>query len=335
MAHGRSNTDGLPALEIESLDDDPVAGVTVVSGPRGSIPWGVVGIIGAGLLLLAVVSDFGGHGPKSDQPDQAVIPTPTFVPSPVVTQPPGPLSLAFIYGRIAATVRMSEVEPSAQTVRFAIAGSGGAPDRWYYLQVGVCPEVAPSVGVGAAAGLDGTFETDVVAKVPAGSPVWLRVVDSGGREVGTAYGRLFQTEFSLMAKSGADVCQGGIVAPHGSNVSVRGLDAAEQFADHRATLTPTPVVAEPGHQPVLTSVDMLQRVTPSGTGTVELVLGRYADAETGVVVDPAWVIVDRDEAHTVSVYDAVTGDFELTFSGAAGEATCAIAAGAEPDECRR
>jgi hypothetical protein len=336
VAHGRSKTDDLPGLEIESLDDESVAGVTVVSGPRGSIPWGVVAVVAAGLLCLALVSGFGGHGPKSDQPDQAaVIPTPTFVPSPVVSEPAGPLSLAFIYGRIAATVRMTEATPLTHTVNFAIAGSGGAPDRWYYLQVGVCPEQVPSVGVGAAARIDGTFEADVLAEVRAGAPVWLRVVDNGGRDFGTAYGRLFQTDFRLMVASGPDVCEEGTLAPEAGNVSVRGLEAAEQFADRRATLTPTPV-GGPGQIPVLTSTEMLQRVAPVGTGTVELVLGRYSDAETGVVVDPAWVVVDRGEAHTVWVYDAVTGDFRFTFSGAPGALTfCPIAPGAEPDECQR
>ena len=140
MPHGPSKDDDLPELEIESLDDEPVDGVTIVSGPRGPIPWGVGAIIGAGLLLLVIVSGLGGHGPKSDQSDQAIIPTPTFVPSPVVTPPTGPLSLAFIYGRIAARVRMTEAIPSTQTVNFALEGAGGAPDRWYYLQVGVCPE---------------------------------------------------------------------------------------------------------------------------------------------------------------------------------------------------
>ena len=332
MPHGPSKDDDLPELEIESLDDEPVDGVTIVSGPRGPIPWGVGAIIGAGLLLLVIVSGLGDHGPKSDQSDQAVIPTPTFVPSPVVTPPTGPLSLAFIYGRIAARVRMTEAIPSTQTVNFALEGAGGAPDRWYYLQVGVCPEQAPSVGAGAPARIDGTFDAEVLAQVPAGAPVWLRVVDNGGREFGTAYGRLFQTDFRLMVASGADVCQEGTVAPEASNVSVRGLEADEQFADYRATLTPT-AVGEPGQIPVLTSADMLQRVAPVGTGTVELVLGRYTDDETGVVVDPAWVVLDRGDAHTVWVYDAVTGDFEFTFSGAPGAMTCGIAPGAEPDRC--
>jgi hypothetical protein len=332
VPHGSSKPDDLPALEIESLDDEPVDGVTIVSGPRGPIPWGVVAIVGAGLLLLVIVSGLGGHGPESNQSDQAVIPTPAFVPSPVVTQPPGPLSLAFIYGRIAARVRMTEAIPSTQTVNFALEGAGGAPDRWYYLQVGVCPEQAPSVGAGAPARIDGTFDAEVLAQVPHGAPVWLRVVDNGGREFGTAYGRLFQTDFRLMVESGANVCQDGTLAPQASNVSVRGLEAVEQFAGHRATLTPTPF-AEPGQIPVLTSADMLQRVAPVGTGTVELVLGRYTDAETGLVVDPAWVVIDRGEAHTVWVYDAVTGDFEFTFSGAPGAVTCGIAAGAVPDGC--
>ena len=215
MPHGPSKDDDLPELEIESLDDEPVDGVTIVSGPRGPIPWGVGAIIGAGLLLLVIVSGLGGHGPKSDQSDQAVIPTPTFVPSPVVTPPTGPLSLAFIYGRIAARVRMTEAIPSTQTVNFALEGAGGAPDRWYYLQVGVCPERAPSVGAGAPARIDGTFDAEVLAQVPAGAPVWLRVVDNGGREFGTVYGRLFQTDFRLMVASGADVCQEGTVAAGG------------------------------------------------------------------------------------------------------------------------
>ncbi len=340
MAHGRTKTDDLPALEIESLDDEPVDGVTVVSGPRGPIPWSVIAVVAAGLLCLAIVSGMGTHAPKSDQSEAEKIPAPTFIPSPQVTAPPvtqprGPLSLAFIYGRIAATVRMTEEIPSTHTVNFAIAGSGGAPDRWYYLQVGVCPERTPSVGAGAPARIDGSFETNVLAQVPAGAPVWLRVIDNGGREFGTAYGRLFQTDFRLMVASGADVCEERTLAPEASNVSVRGLDAAEQFAGHRATLTPTAVVSEPGHQPVLTSADMLQRVAPVGTGTVELVLGRYSDAETGVVVDPAWVVVDRGEARTVWVYDAVTGDFRFTFSGAPGALTfCPIAPGAVPDGCR-
>ena len=284
MPHGPSKHDDLPELEIESLDDEPVDGVTIVSGPRGPIPWGVVAIVAAGLLFLLVVSGLGGHGPKSDQSDQAGMPTPTFVPSPVVTQPAGPLSLAYIYGRIAATVRMTEVESSTHKVRFEINGAGGAPDRWYYLQIGECPDRAASVGVGTPAGIDGTFDAEIDAHLLAGAPVWLRVVDNGGREFGTAYGRLFQTDFRLMVASGANVCQEGTVAPEASNVSVRGLEAAEQFADHRATLTPT-AVAEPGHLPVLTSAEILQRVAPVGTGTVELVLGRYTDGETGVVVD--------------------------------------------------
>ena len=219
MPHGPSNHDDLPELEIESLDDEPVDGVTIVSGPRGPIPWGVGLIIGAGLLLLVIVSGLGGHGPKADQSDQAVMPTPTFVPSPsfvpspVVTPPPGPLSLAFIYGRIAATVRMTEVESSAHKVRFEINGAGGAPARWYYLQIGVCPDQAASVGVGSPAGIDGTFDAEVDAQLLAGAPVWLRVVDNGGRELGTAYGRLFQTDFRLMVASGSDVCGEGAVAP--------------------------------------------------------------------------------------------------------------------------
>jgi hypothetical protein len=226
---------------------------------------------------------------------------------------------------------MTEVDPVAHEVRFAIDGAGGAPDRWYYLQIGVCPD-GPSVGVGTPAGIDGTFDAEVDAHLLAGAPVWLRVSDNGGRNFGTAYGRLFQTEFMLMAASGADVCQEGTVAPQASNISVRGLDAPEQFADRRATLTPT-AVAEPGHLPVLTSAEMLQRVAPVGTGTVELVLGRYADTETGVVVDPAWVVVDRGEAHTVWVFDALTGDFKLTFSASTGTVTCGIAPGDPPNGC--
>ena len=181
VPQGPSKHDDLPELEIESLDDEPVDGVTIVSGPRGPIPWGVVAIIGAGLSLLVIVSGFGGHGPKSDQSDAAGIPTPTFVPSPPVTQPPGHLSLAFIYGRIAATVRMTEVESSTHKVRFEINGAGGSPDRWYYLQIGVCPEQAASVGVGTPAGIDGTFDAEIDAHVLAGAPVWLRVVDNGER----------------------------------------------------------------------------------------------------------------------------------------------------------
>jgi hypothetical protein len=147
VAHGRSKTDDLPALEIESLDDEPVYGITVVSGPRGPIPWGVLAIVAAGLLFLVVVSGLGNHGPKPDQAAQAGTPTPTFVPSPTVTPPPDQLSLAHFDGRIGATIRMTEVDPVAHKVRFSIAGTGGAPDRWYYLQVGVCPDGA-SVGVG-------------------------------------------------------------------------------------------------------------------------------------------------------------------------------------------
>jgi len=263
VAHARSKTDDLPALEIESLDDQPVDGVTIVAGPKGPIPWGVLAIVAAGLLILVVVSGLGSHGSKSDQSQQAVMPTPTFVPSPAVTQPPEQLSLAYIYGRIGATVRMTEVDPVAHKVRFSIAGTGGAPDRWYYLQVGVCPG-RTSIGVGTPAGLDGRFDAEVDAHLLAGAPVWLRVVDNGGRNFGTAYGRLFQTEFMLMAASGGDVCQDGAVAPQASNVSVRGLDA----------------VVHPGHLPVLTSAEMLQRVAPVGTGTVEVVLGRYSDGET-------------------------------------------------------
>ncbi|HTH06807.1 MAG TPA: hypothetical protein VL916_13090, partial [Ilumatobacteraceae bacterium] len=98
MAHARSKTDDLPALEIESLDDQPVDGVTIVAGPKGPIPWGVLAIVAAGLLILVVVSGLGSHGSKSDQSQQAVMPTPTFVPSLAVTQPPDQLSLAYIYG---------------------------------------------------------------------------------------------------------------------------------------------------------------------------------------------------------------------------------------------
>ena len=208
MVHSRSKTDELPALEIESLDDEPVDGVTIVSGPRGPIPWGVVAIVAAGLLFLLVVSGRGSHGPEPDQSEQSGVPTPTSVPSPAVTQPPGQVSLAHIDGRIAATVRMTEVDPVAHEVRFAIAGTGGAPDRWYYLQIGVCPDGAASVGVGTPAGIDGAFHAEVVTHLVAGEPVWLRVADNGGRSFGTAYGRLFQTEFMLMTASGADVCLG-------------------------------------------------------------------------------------------------------------------------------
>ena len=333
MPHGPSKDDDLPELEIESLDDEPVDGVTIVSGPRGPIPWGVGAIIGAGLLLLVIVSGLGGHGPKSDQSDQAVIPTPTFVPSPVVTPPTGP-TVARVHLR---AHRCEGADDRGDP--FDADGELRARRRRRRARPLVLP---PSRSVPRAGpigrrrrtcrGIDGTFDAEVLAQVPAGAPVWLRVVDNGGREFGTAYGRLFQTDFRLMVASGADVCQEGAVVPEASNVSVRGLEAAEQFADHRATLTPT-AVGEPGQIPVLTSADMLQRVAPVGTGTVELVLGRYSDDETGVVVDPAWVVLDRGDAHTVWVYDAVTGDFEFTFSGAPGAMTCGIAPGAEPDRC--
>src|SRR6478736_5402945 len=114
---------------------------------------------------------------------------------------------------------MTEVDPVAHKVRFSIAGTGGAPDRWYYLQVGVCPG-RTSIGVGTPAGIDGRFDAEVDAHLLAGAPVWLRVVDNGGRNFGTAYGRLFQTEFMLMAASGGDVCQDGAVAPQASNVGL-------------------------------------------------------------------------------------------------------------------
>ena len=224
---------------------------------------------------------------------------------PVVATPPNSVVVS-IYGRGAAvTVRISAlaVAPRADHTLFTMTGSGGAPDRRYDLEVGRCPSTAPMFSVGTRARMNGTlagtletpgFSRDAV--------LWMTVVDQNGEGQGGAEGRLGDRLFSPIAPGG-EPCQGGA-----GRTSVTTLDRPVHFTDRRATVRPPTDIGVD----VVSPADVISKIRPLGVAAPELILGRYDDAQTGLTLDPAWIVIDRGVVTSDLEADGVTQAFHST-----------------------
>jgi hypothetical protein len=86
------------------------------------------------------------------------------------------------------------------------------------------------------------------------------------------------------------------------------LDRPVHFTDRRATLSPpTDIGVDP-----LSPAKVLSAIDAMGIGMPELILGRYEDEETGLTLDPAWIVIDRGVVTSELESDGVTHTFHST-----------------------
>ena len=324
----RSICADLPSIELDSVGAPEPGGVgasgRVVSGGGR---WGWLAVALCVALLAAIVLGLEGHPPADGAP-----PTSTTMPPAVATG--RELAVASITGgSVAVTVRITD-RPGHTT--FQMEGSGGAPEREYWLELGTCPSAHSEAGVGATSGLDGQFGATIdMPQFRRDEMIWMRVRDGDGANAGSVQGRLADTAFVPIA-IGERPCG----AP-----GVTEVDVPVQFATRPATLSPPSSIGVE----VLPPSDVIESVHPLGPSVPELSLGRYDDVESGITVDPAWVVVDRGvvtsevgpdgstvafhSSNVVRVVNAITGRVSFTFSTPLGPVTCPLAEGASPDQC--
>ncbi len=112
------------------------------------------------------------------------------------------------------------------------------------------------------------------------------------------------------------------VASVSAPAKVTSITAPHSFVGRRARVSPgTDIGVE-----VVPAADVIARIGPLGPLVPELILGRYEDAETGLILDPAWVVIDRgvQKTNVVRVVNAVTGRVAFTFSAPLGFVLCPI-----------
>ncbi len=205
---------------------------------------------------------------------------------------------------------------------------GGVPDRRYDLQVGQCPSTTALFAVGLEAQINGTFSGSL--DTPGFGPeslLWMRVVDENGMDEGGAEVRLGGRAFWPIV-GGGQPCQGGAgrIAGGAGRIAVTTLERPAHFTDRRATLSPPTDIGVD----VVSPAEVIATIEPLGAGAHELILGHYDDAEIGLTLDPAWIIIDRGvvtsdldadgvthafhSTNVVRVVNAVTGRLVFTFT---------------------
>ena len=70
---------------------------------------------------------------------------------------------------------------------------------------------------------------------------------------------------------------------------------------------PTDIGVDP-----LPPAKVLSAIEAIGIGAPELILGRYEDEETGLTLDPAWIVIDRGVVTSELESDGVTHTFHST-----------------------
>ncbi len=293
--------------------------------------WGWLAVALCVALLAAIVLGLQSHPPAGD-----AAPATASVPASVPTG--REVAVAWISGGgVAATVRVSD-RPGHTT--FEVEGTGGVPARSYALELGTCPAVDSEAGVVSTAGLGGQFSASVdLPHVAGDETIWMRLLGGNGTDAGAVQGRLADNAF-IAVSAGEQPCATGAA-------DVTAGDLPVQFATRRATLSPPTSIGVD----LLSASDVIDVVHALGPAPPEVTLGRYDDSESGLTVDPAWIVVDRGvvtsdvgpdgaaiafhSSNVVRVVNAITGRVAFTFSAPLGPVSCPLAEGASPDRCAR
>jgi hypothetical protein len=101
---------------------------------------------------------------------------------------------------------------------------------------------------------------------------------------------------------------GGAQAEPVGRTSDTTIDRPVHFTARRAMLSPpTDIGVDP-----LPPAEVRSSIELLGTGAPELLLGRYEDDETGLTLDPAWIVIDRGVVTSALESDGVTHTFHST-----------------------
>lgn len=90
--------------------------------------------------------------------------------------------------------------------------------------------------------------------------------------------------------------------------AVTTLERPAHFTDRRATLSPPTDIGVD----VVSPAEVIATIGPLGVEAPELILGHYDDAETGLTLDPAWIVIDRGVITSDLQADGVTRVFHPT-----------------------
>lgn len=329
MVHRRERGDVLPPIDVETgeAESSGLGGTSVDLGPK------IWGLIASGCALALVVTLLLGAGGGHGRPAATSPPSTAARAIPALDEQTM-RSISFDGGGFAMTMSMGE-DTGVRNVAGLDFEGAGLSSHSYFFEVGACPNTSTIASVKATTNPRGEFGAALEVRLRSNPLLWMRVVDDAGVEFAAARGRLYGPELEFVEPS-ANLCSA-------TPLSQNAVDQPEQLVARRAVLGPPHLFVS-----VISGADVTQHIEPLASGTREVVLARFEDGETGLVFDPAWVVIDRAPITTVlgtfgtvatstavnvvRVFDAQTGDLELTFSGAPGPITCAEP-GAPSDVC--